>query len=88
MGSECLGAWGSTSFTALAVDISGAIVASADVDLSGGTPTIWHHNPQVRAGRRLRLVEHADLTKPRRLAKTSSALALDGSGNVVVAGTA
>ena len=88
LGSTCIGAWGSTSIAALAVDTSGAIVVSANGILSvevftqgisvvsfapGGGSVAWSTGVGPEGSGGN---QYAD------------ALALDGSGNVVVAGSA
>lgn len=85
MGSECIGAWGSTGFTALAVDISGAIIASADVELAVQPPATGTTTLKFAPGGGS--VVWSTAINPNGYQEIS-ALALDGGGNVVVAGVA
>jgi hypothetical protein len=88
MGSDCLGAWGQTSFTALAVDPSGAIVASAYVYLSAVTPTFGSTTVKFAPGGGSVLWNTPISPSAGGGSQYIDALALDGSGAVVVAGTA
>jgi uncharacterized protein (TIGR03437 family) len=88
MGSECIGAWGSTGFVALAVDTSGAIIASADVYLRVAPPPPAVGTTTVKFAPGGGSVVWSTAINPNGDSQEISALALDGSGNVLVVGVA
>ena len=97
-GVGCFARWGSTNFTALAVDASGAIITSADVLLWASPPPSMSGSTIIKfapgGGSVLWSTSinpnEADPDLPNGLSssQTINALALDSSGNVIAAGTA
>jgi uncharacterized protein (TIGR03437 family) len=88
MGSDCIGAWGQTGFSSVAVDGSGAVVASADVYISAQWQTWGSTTVKFAPGGGSVLWSAPIVPEGNGGSQSIRALALDSSGNPVVAGRA
>jgi uncharacterized protein (TIGR03437 family) len=87
-GSNCIGAWGQTEFSALAVDTSGAIIASAGVFLSAQTHTSGTTTVKFAPGGGSVMWSTPITPNGSGGQQYIRRLTLDGSGNAVVVGNA